>query len=145
MKLLGYKAPVKGNEVEENGETSTLKKGFTLIELMVVVVIIGILAALAIPKFLGATDKAKFAEKDQYMKSIATVAHTIQQSEDTIPSIADTGERADTEFFTYSIDPTDGYVKATLKVNLNELGSIGDYWEYDFRTETFGDVNTDLP
>ncbi len=38
------------------------QKGFTLIELMVVIVIIGILAAIAIPSMSGVSDKARASE-----------------------------------------------------------------------------------
>ncbi len=48
------------------------KKGFTLIELLIVVVIIGILAAIAIPKFAQTKEKAYVASMKADLRNLAT-------------------------------------------------------------------------
>ncbi len=48
------------------------QKGFTLIELLIVVVIIGILAAIAIPKFANTKEKAYLASMKSDLRNMAT-------------------------------------------------------------------------
>ena len=66
------------------GFKKSRKGGFTLVELMVVVAVIAILAAIAMPQFLSAADKARNAKETADIQIIknATQLYMIVKNED---------------------------------------------------------------
>lgn len=66
------------------------KRGFTLIELLIVVAIIAILAAIAVPNFLEAQTRAKISRVKNDHRSIATALESYAVDNNQYPEQGDT-------------------------------------------------------
>lgn len=64
------------------------EKGFTLVELMVVIIILAVLTAIAIPSYMALRNRARTAAAQSEMKNIATALELYSTDEDAYPLTA---------------------------------------------------------
>ena len=103
------------------------RKGFTLIELLIVVVIIGILAAIAIPKFANTKEKAYIASMKADLKNLVGTEEAVY---------ADSGKYTSLASLTGS-----GQYKAGLSQGNTLTAAVGDSTGWN-ATITNGNVKT---
>lgn len=87
-------------------------KGFTLVELLVILIIIGILSAIAVPAFIGLADRGRLSEAREYLGSLSRA----QQSYYVENGVYATGDPTDQNIPANSLDPDFQRV-------LNQLGT----------------------
>jgi len=117
------------------------EKGFTLVELMIVVVIIGILASIAIPKFTALISKTKVSEAKTILRQIINLEKTFYLTNSLYSAIAEGADNEDIGFtqpaatnrrFEYKFDIvgaapfTGSLATATENQDINGDGDIDD-------------------
>src|SRR6266567_4626605 len=68
------------------GRSSTRQRGFTLIEIMVVVVIIGLMAAVITPMVMGNLDKAQASKAEQDIRALENLLDMYKLDNNTYPT-----------------------------------------------------------
>lgn len=131
----------------------TVRKAFTLVEILIVVVILGILAAIVVPQFTNATQDAQAGNIKAQLDTLNNQIELYRARTNSYPSIADfnTPSTTNTAYTSWGPLIDGGYVKAPpvnpfngkSTVVAGAAGTTTDGWHWNATTNTLGASNFD--
>jgi prepilin-type N-terminal cleavage/methylation domain-containing protein len=121
------------------------RKGFSLVELSVVVIIIGVLAAFGVPRLLQSVERSKASESFKYLASVRAAQERYQARQGTYASDLTTLDlsQVDPTYFTVGTVTAD---ETTWTLTLTRSGSASGYGAYTvtFTEDGYDSVNSNI-
>ena len=127
------------------------RQGFTLVELAVVIIIIGVLAAFAVPRFLDSVERSKAAEAFNYLSAVRAAQERYQVRQGTY---ADDITKLDIQmptpkYFAVGTPAAGGTssLEDSWTLTLTRSGAAGGYGDYKviFTDQGYDSTNSDIP
>ena len=112
--------------------SSKARKGFTLVELAVVIVIIGVLAAFGVPRFLKSVERSKASEAFAYLSAVrSSQERYLAQYGEYCPDVSELDIQYPTPaYFAVGTVRGHGTIQNTWTLTLTRTGASAGYGAY---------------